>query len=189
MDPELLERITARRAELDELEEQLAKQLAEVRAERDELAVAERVLERVSEQLADERASAAPMPGQVGGRSVKLIPHREPDLEETMLPPDYQRIPPLCGRLPDPSWPGMSARCWESTSACGPSWNRCAGDWSDSLIAAGCANCPTAGSPPACDRGCCRPEQSGASAPLARRADRPARSPGTVPGPRLEEGR
>ncbi|MFF4551376.1 hypothetical protein ACFY1J_45920 [Streptomyces sp. NPDC001406] len=92
MDPELLERITARRAELDELEEQLAKQLAEVRAERDELAVAERVLERVSEQLADERASAAPMPGQVGGRSVMLIPHREPGLEETMLPPDYQRI-------------------------------------------------------------------------------------------------
>ncbi|WP_157881320.1 hypothetical protein [Streptomyces phaeochromogenes] len=51
LDPELLERITARRAELDELEEQLAKQLAEVRAERDELAVAERVLERMSEQL------------------------------------------------------------------------------------------------------------------------------------------
>ncbi|MFD4409148.1 hypothetical protein ACFVXW_09970 [Streptomyces sp. NPDC058251] len=43
MDPELLERITARRAELDELEEQVIKQLAEVRAERDELAVAERV--------------------------------------------------------------------------------------------------------------------------------------------------
>ncbi|WP_316785121.1 hypothetical protein [Streptomyces sasae] len=39
MDPDLLERITARRAELDELEEQLAKRLAEVRAERDELAV------------------------------------------------------------------------------------------------------------------------------------------------------
>ncbi|MFF9666962.1 hypothetical protein [Streptomyces althioticus] len=51
MDPELLERITARRAELDELEEQLAKQLTQVRAERDELAIAERVLERVSEQL------------------------------------------------------------------------------------------------------------------------------------------
>ncbi|GGZ26680.1 hypothetical protein GCM10010300_82500 [Streptomyces olivaceoviridis] len=45
MDPELLERITARRAELDELEEQLARQLAEVRAERDELAAVERVLE------------------------------------------------------------------------------------------------------------------------------------------------
>ncbi|MEU0112148.1 hypothetical protein ABZ137_00020 [Streptomyces bobili] len=35
---ELPERITTRRAELDELEEQLAKQLAEVRDERDELA-------------------------------------------------------------------------------------------------------------------------------------------------------
>ncbi|MFD5231388.1 hypothetical protein ACFWJ5_23190 [Streptomyces qaidamensis] len=32
LDPELLERITARRAELDELEEQLVKQLAGVRA-------------------------------------------------------------------------------------------------------------------------------------------------------------
>ncbi|GGS36855.1 hypothetical protein Snoj_16540 [Streptomyces nojiriensis] len=92
MDPELLERITARRAELDELEEQLVKQLAEVRAERDELALAERVLERVSDQLADERASAALPPGQVGGRAVMLIPHRTPDVEETMRPPDYQRV-------------------------------------------------------------------------------------------------
>jgi hypothetical protein len=92
MDPELLERITARRAELDEREERLAKELAEVRAERDELAVAERVLERVSEQLADERASAAPVSGQVGGRSVTLIPHRAPDVEESTLPLDYQRI-------------------------------------------------------------------------------------------------
>ncbi|MFF1461412.1 hypothetical protein [Streptomyces sp. NPDC058330] len=92
LDPELLERITARRAELDEREELLAKELAEVRAERDELAVAERVFERVSEQFADERASAAPMPGQVGGRAVMLIPHRTSGVEETTLPPDYQRI-------------------------------------------------------------------------------------------------
>ncbi|MCX4461653.1 hypothetical protein OOK58_58065 [Streptomyces sp. NBC_01728] len=92
MDPELLERITARRAELDELEEQLAKQLAEVRAERDELAAAERVLERISEQLADERASVAPAPGQVGGRAVMLIPRRTSGVEETALPSDYQRI-------------------------------------------------------------------------------------------------
>ncbi|MFF1839528.1 hypothetical protein ACFVXE_35965 [Streptomyces sp. NPDC058231] len=92
LDPELLERITARRAEPDELEEQLTKQPAEVRAERDELAVAERVLERVSEQLADERASTAPSPGQVGGQAVMLIPHRAPDVEETMLPRDYQCI-------------------------------------------------------------------------------------------------
>ncbi|MFG2127091.1 hypothetical protein ACGFNV_04755 [Streptomyces sp. NPDC048751] len=92
MDPELLERITARRGELDELEEQLANQLAEVRAERDELAGAEKVLERMSEQLAEERASAGPAPGQVGGRAVMMIPHRTSGVEETMLPPDYQRI-------------------------------------------------------------------------------------------------
>jgi hypothetical protein len=82
-----LERITARRAELDELEEQPAGQLAEVRAERDELAVAERVLERMSEQLADERASAAPAPGQVGGRAVMLIPHRAPEVRRLRARP------------------------------------------------------------------------------------------------------
>ncbi|MGW9030607.1 hypothetical protein ACWGQ5_42365 [Streptomyces sp. NPDC055722] len=38
----IAERIAVRRAELDELEDQLAKQLEAVRAERDELAVAER---------------------------------------------------------------------------------------------------------------------------------------------------
>ncbi|MEU0344633.1 hypothetical protein ABZ092_38280 [Streptomyces bobili] len=92
LDPELLERITTRRAELDELEEHRAKQLDAVRAERDELAVAERVLERVSEQLAEERSSARPIPGQVGGRAVMLIPHREPGTDESMLPSDYQRI-------------------------------------------------------------------------------------------------
>ncbi|MGW1145823.1 hypothetical protein ACWD6I_12340 [Streptomyces sp. NPDC002454] len=92
LDPELLERITARRAELDELEERLAKELAAARAERDEFAVAERVLERMSGQLAEERASAAPMPRQVAGRAVMLIPHREPGVEEGSLPWDYQRI-------------------------------------------------------------------------------------------------
>ncbi|MEU0234862.1 MULTISPECIES: hypothetical protein [unclassified Streptomyces] len=91
LDPELLERITARRAELDELEEQLAKQLAEVRAERDELAAAEHVLERMTGQLAEERASAGPVPGQVGGRAVMLIPHRESGVEEDSLPWGYQR--------------------------------------------------------------------------------------------------
>ncbi|MEU2156265.1 hypothetical protein ABZ532_14810 [Streptomyces sp. NPDC019396] len=92
LDPELLERITTRRAELDELEEQLAKQLDAVRAEWDELAVAERVFERVSEQLAEERSSALPIPRQVGGQAVMLIPHREPGADEGMLPSDYQRI-------------------------------------------------------------------------------------------------
>ncbi len=92
LDPELLERITARRAELDEIEEQLVKQLAEVRAEWDELAVAECVLERMTGQLAEGRSAARPMPGQVAGRAVMLIPHREPGVEEDALPWDYQRI-------------------------------------------------------------------------------------------------
>ncbi|GAB7102029.1 hypothetical protein JCM4814A_03430 [Streptomyces phaeofaciens JCM 4814] len=69
-----------------------AKQLAEVRAERDELAVADRVLERMAGQIAEERASAGPVPGQVAGRAVLLIPHREPGVEEHSLPWDYQRI-------------------------------------------------------------------------------------------------
>ncbi|MEV6148559.1 hypothetical protein [Streptomyces sp. NPDC051992] len=68
MDPEVLERIAARRAELDGLEGQLVKQLSEVRAERDELAVAERVWQRMSEQLADERTEAGSPVVQVAGR-------------------------------------------------------------------------------------------------------------------------
>ncbi|MDX3642747.1 hypothetical protein [Streptomyces sp. MB09-02B] len=103
LEPELLERITARRAELDELEEQLVKQLAEVRAERDELAVAERVLERVSEQLAAERASAEPMPGQVGGRTVMLIPHTSPAWRRSCSPRTTNACSPLCDRPPDRS--------------------------------------------------------------------------------------
>ncbi|MEV0637530.1 hypothetical protein AB0I77_21755 [Streptomyces sp. NPDC050619] len=43
-----------------------------MRDERDELARAERVLERVSDQFVDERASA----GQVGGQAVMLVSHR-----------------------------------------------------------------------------------------------------------------
>ncbi|MFI5620565.1 hypothetical protein [Streptomyces sp. NPDC051567] len=47
----------------------VVKQLAEVRAERDELAVDERVLERVRGQLTDERTSTVAAPEQVGGRA------------------------------------------------------------------------------------------------------------------------
>ncbi|MGW1399858.1 hypothetical protein ACWCRF_14580 [Streptomyces sp. NPDC002405] len=90
--PEVLERIAARRAELDGLEEQLAKQLAEVRAERDELAVAERVLQRMSEQIADERAEAGSPVVQVAGRAVRLVPDRAPGVAESALPAEYQRI-------------------------------------------------------------------------------------------------
>ncbi|MGQ4388883.1 hypothetical protein [Streptomyces sp. SAS_270] len=158
LDPELLERITARRAELDELEEQLAKQLAEVRAERDELAVAERVLDRVSEQLAGERALAAPAPGQVGGRAVMLVPHRTPDAEETVLPPDYQRILAAVRQAAGPIMARQVGEILGVDITVRARLEPLRGGWSDSLIAAGCANCPTAASPPACDRGRHRPE-------------------------------
>ncbi|GAA5063670.1 hypothetical protein [Streptomyces similanensis] len=114
----MLERITARRAELDEPEEQPVKQLAEIRAERDELAVAERVLERVSEQLAQERAETAPVPGQVSRQAVMMIPHRAPGVEETALPADYQRILAAVRQAAGPasSWP-----CCATISAW-PTW-------------------------------------------------------------------
>jgi len=53
--------ITARRSELDALAEQLTKQLQEVQAERDELAIAERVLNRLAEQVQADVEAAAPV--------------------------------------------------------------------------------------------------------------------------------
>ena len=91
VESEIAERIAARRAELDELEDQLAKQLQEVRAERDELAVAERVWHRMAEQLAAETV-AVPPTTQVAGRAVLLVPHREGGMAETALPVRDQRI-------------------------------------------------------------------------------------------------
>ena len=94
-DAEVTARITQRRAELDILEEHLVRQLAEVRAERDELAVAEKVLARFSEQTASQAPAGAPVGTQVGGRTVLLVPHRAPGLQPEALPADYQRIPAL----------------------------------------------------------------------------------------------
>ncbi|MFF4693695.1 hypothetical protein [Streptomyces sp. NPDC001307] len=56
VEAQIPERISARRAELSALEEQLVMQLEKVRAERDELAVAEPVWHRMAGQLADEQA-------------------------------------------------------------------------------------------------------------------------------------
>lgn len=103
VDPETLERIAARRAELDRLEEQLAKQLEEVRAERDELAVALRVLERMSEQITEERAAAGPVSAQVGGRTVWMIPDRRPGVDQAALPPEYQRILAVVTKAGEPA--------------------------------------------------------------------------------------
>ncbi|MFI1563732.1 hypothetical protein ACH4ZX_11830, partial [Streptomyces sp. NPDC020490] len=89
---EIAERIAARRAELDGVEEQLVKQLEEVRAERDELAVAERVWQRMAGQLDEEAQASAPPAAQVAGQAVLLVPHRGPGMDQDALPPHYQGI-------------------------------------------------------------------------------------------------
>jgi len=90
---EIAERVAARRAELDEIEDRLVKQLEEVRAERDELAVAERVWQRMAEQLAAETAAAEPEAAQVAGRAVLPVPHRGPGVDQDALPPEYGAVP------------------------------------------------------------------------------------------------
>ncbi|MFG3215915.1 hypothetical protein ACGF7X_40230 [Streptomyces tendae] len=90
-----LERITARRSELDVLAEELGKRLGEVEAEREELVIAERVLLRLAEQdraEAEAAVTVAPVKAQVAGRAVLLIPHRGEAQDETALPDDYRRI-------------------------------------------------------------------------------------------------
>ncbi|MEU6578964.1 hypothetical protein [Streptomyces sp. NPDC046805] len=82
--------ITARRSELNSLAEQLTKQLQEVQVERDELAIAERVLNRLAEQAQAE--AVAPVSAKVAGRAVLLIPHRSDAADEGALPGDYRKI-------------------------------------------------------------------------------------------------
>ncbi|WP_326757493.1 hypothetical protein OG418_48575 [Streptomyces phaeochromogenes] len=84
--------IAARRSELDALAEELAKQLQEVQVERDELAVAERVLNRLAEQVQADAEAVAPVSAKVAGRAVLLIPHRSDAAEEGALPGDYRKI-------------------------------------------------------------------------------------------------
>jgi hypothetical protein len=85
-----LERIIVRRNELDVLAEELAKRLQEVQAEREELLVAERVLNRLAE--AEAAVAVSPAPARVAGRTVLLIPHRGEGHDEAALPGDYRKI-------------------------------------------------------------------------------------------------
>lgn len=90
-----LERIMARRSELDALAEELGKRLEEAQTEREELAIAERVLHRLAEQdriEAEAAAAVAPVKAQVAGRAVLLIPHCGEAPDETTLPGDYRQI-------------------------------------------------------------------------------------------------
>ncbi|ANZ14789.1 hypothetical protein O1L44_02310 [Streptomyces noursei] len=90
-----LEKFAARRAELDRLAQSLARKLAEVNAEREELAVADRVLRRLHEQEADAQATpeaSVPQAVQVAGRSVLKVPHRRDVADASALPGDYRRM-------------------------------------------------------------------------------------------------
>jgi hypothetical protein len=113
VESEIAERIAVRRAELDKLEDQLVKQLAEVRAERDELAVAERVWQRMADLLAAETAAAELATAQVAGRAVLLVPHREPGVgEDALCRRSTSASSRSCAR-PGRRWrPSRSARCW-----------------------------------------------------------------------------
>ncbi|MDQ0780024.1 hypothetical protein QF026_008490 [Streptomyces aurantiacus] len=84
--------ITARRSELGAVAEELAKQLQEVRAERDELALAERVLNRLAELARADAGAVAPVSAKLAGRAVLLIPHRSDAADEGALPGDYRKI-------------------------------------------------------------------------------------------------
>ncbi|MFC9083346.1 hypothetical protein ACFTY7_41515 [Streptomyces sp. NPDC057062] len=82
--------ITDRRSELDALAEQLTKQLQEVQVERDELAIAERVLNRLAEQVQADAEAAAPGAAQVaGGRSCSS---RTAATDVGALRGDYRRV-------------------------------------------------------------------------------------------------
>ncbi|MGW1073125.1 hypothetical protein [Streptomyces sp. NPDC002537] len=89
---EVAERVAACRAELEEEEKLLVEQLEKVRPEREDLAAAMRVWERMHAQLQTEKATTQAVPTQVGGRGVLLVPHREAGVGEDALPPDHQRI-------------------------------------------------------------------------------------------------
>ncbi|NGO07529.1 hypothetical protein G5C60_07640 [Streptomyces sp. HC44] len=84
--------ITARRNELEALTEELTKKLQEVQAEQDELAIAERVLNRLAEQARAGAGAVAPVSAKVAGRAVLLIPHRSDAAAEGALPGDYRKI-------------------------------------------------------------------------------------------------
>lgn len=72
--------------------EELTKRLQEVQVERDELAIAERVLNRLAEQAQADAEAVAPVSAKVAGRAVLLIPHRSDAADEGALPGDYRKI-------------------------------------------------------------------------------------------------
>ncbi|AQW49789.1 hypothetical protein ACIQPP_29230 [Streptomyces violaceusniger] len=58
-----------------------------------------------------------------------LIPHRTPGVEESTLPPDYQRILAAVRQAAGPVMARQVGDALGIDVSVGPSWNRCAGDW------------------------------------------------------------
>ncbi|MEU1667583.1 hypothetical protein ABZ547_29200 [Streptomyces sparsogenes] len=103
------------------LAEELAKQPQEVQAEREELLVAERVLNRLAEAAA--AVAVSPVPARVAGRTVLLIPHRGEGPDEAALPGDYRKILAIVRAADGPVQ--VRARSWGLRWRCEGSWNRC----------------------------------------------------------------
>ncbi|MFD8222414.1 hypothetical protein ACFV2U_54560 [Streptomyces sp. NPDC059697] len=109
--------ITACRSELDALAEELAKQFQEVQAERDELAIAERVLNRLAQQARADAGLSLRYRRRWPGGAVLLIPHRSDAADEGALPGDYRKILAIVREADGP------VQVW--TPRCAASWNLC----------------------------------------------------------------
>jgi hypothetical protein len=120
-----LERIIARRSEPDALAEELAKQ-QEVQAEREELLVAERVLNRLAEAdraEAETAVAASPAPARAAGRAVLLIPHRGESVDEAASPGTGDgRRRCQAGATAPPNPPGPWVQWWASAWCGSASW-------------------------------------------------------------------
>ncbi|GGY15950.1 hypothetical protein GCM10010299_20790 [Streptomyces tanashiensis] len=138
-------------------EEQPVKQLDEVKAGRDELAVAEKVLTRMSERTAGERVAVAPASAQVGGRAMLLGPHRGDSVDETALPDDYRRILAIVRAAGGPVQVRAVGEELGLQVGCAGSGSRCGRNWSSSRTADGCTNAATGSS----RHGCSRPGPAG----------------------------
>jgi hypothetical protein len=120
-----MKRITARRSELDALAEELTKQLQETQTGREELLIAERVLNRLAEQERVAEEAVASTLARVAGWAVLLIPHRSGNPTRRPCLPAMARSLQSCGLPTARCRRGVSARSWALRWRCAASWNRC----------------------------------------------------------------
>lgn len=88
----------------------MAKQLEGARAEREKLTVAERVLNRLTEQEQAAAEAAAPAPARVAGRTVLLESHCSESSSEAALLGDYREILAIVRAVDGPVQGRVSAR-------------------------------------------------------------------------------